>query len=1191
MQIQSLFARDIFRPINGVVKADQLDESSVWQELDEFVVTREMHRIFRDFFTAYCAAIDNPNNADVAGRTGVWVSGFFGSGKSHFLKVLSYLLRNAEHAHDGETRRAVDFFDGKIDDALLLADIKRAVASNTDAVLFNIESKANHNDGRQALLAVFLKVLNERQGYCGDYPHIAHMERFLDGRGKLAEFKAAFLKASGVEWDGNRDAWQFYRDAVIHALVDVLSMTRESAEKWADGAESSFALTAENFCKWVKDYVDRRGKNHRLIFLVDEVGQFIGNDSHLMLSLQTVTEEIGTLCKGRVWVVVTSQEDIDAVLGDAHRVKSNDFSKIAARFRTRLSLSSANVDEVIQSRLLAKVPGVEPDLRAIFDAKGDILRHQLSFSQCGMTFKAYKDSEDFALNYPFAPYQFQLLQKIFESIRRAGATGSHLSRGERSILDAFQSAAQKVALQGTDTLVPLHLFYPSIESFLDTAVKRTIEQAADNASLEQPFDIQLLQVLFLVRYVQEVKGTVENLVTLCMSEIDGDRLALRRRIEESLLRLEKETLISRNGDLYIFLTNEERDISREIKGTDLVAGEETRLLATLLFADVFKEKKKYHHLANGMEFTFNRFCDQQAYGNRADGALQLSVITPLNDAYDSFGQEKCVLESGQDGGCILVKLGNDDVLGREARAYAQTEKFLRHRNDAALPESTRAVLRGLGDENRQRRERLVRILAEMVSQAEYYAASQPLRLSATGPQTALDEAMKYLVENTFAKMGYVGHPSKEPLRELQAILRTGSIGEQTMSADAQPGNRQAVEEVHDYITLSAAASRKVVLQEMIDRRFCLRPYGWPEEELLLIVARLMVCGEITLMMDGAVIPPGKAYDALTNAAKRRRITVLKRQTADPAALQDARALGRELFHEMGPDGEDALFAFLEGKLRAWQTDLDGFRPLAETGHYPGREEIARGLALTRKLLAHADSRAFMEQFNARKADLLALAKDHEDLSHFYRHQKPLWEKLRRGSERLGLNRLQLEQDPGAGRALRRMREILDAPAPYGLIKEVDGLLETAEAVNTVLVAQRRHEALSRIAELTAPLEKDLAAVPADEALRKACLDPLRNLERRVGNEESLAHLAQAEQEAAAAFDAAQQRIQEALPPGSGTAPDTAQKPAVKRSRTVHPARLMTGPFIESRQDADAFVQKLRQELEQALDNGERVQIR
>ena len=116
--------------------------------------------------------------------------------------------------------------------------------------------------------------------------------------------------------------------------------------------------------------------------------------------------------------------------------------------------------------------------------------------------------------------------------------------------------------------MPLYDFYPSIESFLDTAVKKTIDQAEDNASLE-PFDIQLLQVLFLIRYVEEIKGNVDNLVTLCIDEIDADRLALRRKIEESLGRLEKETLISRNGDIYFFLTNEERDINREIKTVDL----------------------------------------------------------------------------------------------------------------------------------------------------------------------------------------------------------------------------------------------------------------------------------------------------------------------------------------------------------------------------------------------------------------------------------------------------------------------------------------------------------------------------------------------------------------------------------------------------------------------------------------------
>ncbi len=163
-----------------------------------------------------------------------------------------------------------------------------------------------------------------------------------------------------------------------------------------------------------------------------------------MLNLQTITEDLGTMCGGRAWVVVTSQEDIDAVLGDLRSTKSHDFSKIQGRFKTRLSLSSANVDEVIQERLLAKVDDeqVKDWLEDTFKEKGDILRNQLSFHNVGMTFKQYKDADDFCRNYPFAPYQFQLLQKIFEAIRKAGATGLHLSRGERSILDAFQSAAQ-----------------------------------------------------------------------------------------------------------------------------------------------------------------------------------------------------------------------------------------------------------------------------------------------------------------------------------------------------------------------------------------------------------------------------------------------------------------------------------------------------------------------------------------------------------------------------------------------------------------------------------------------------------------------------------------------------------------------------------------------------------------------------
>src|ERR1035437_9477113 len=222
MLIKNLFERDIFRPINGVVKADQLDDSSVWQELDEFVLTRELHQHVRKFISWYLEAVDQGKNPDPTGKIGIWISGFFGSGKSHFLKVLSYLLQNHTHAHNGESRLAIEFFESKVKDAMLFADIKRAVVANTDVILFNIDSKADHRTGRDLILRVFLKVLNELQGYSGDHPHIAHMERYLESKGKLKAFHAAYEKHTGLNWLKERDAYQFNRDEVVKALSETL---------------------------------------------------------------------------------------------------------------------------------------------------------------------------------------------------------------------------------------------------------------------------------------------------------------------------------------------------------------------------------------------------------------------------------------------------------------------------------------------------------------------------------------------------------------------------------------------------------------------------------------------------------------------------------------------------------------------------------------------------------------------------------------------------------------------------------------------------------------------------------------------------------------------------------------------------------------------------------------------------------
>ncbi|HDR14373.1 MAG TPA: BREX system P-loop protein BrxC, partial [Desulfobacteraceae bacterium] len=1112
------------------------------------------------------------------------------------LKVLSYLLKNREHTYQGQTMRAVEFFETKIEDAMLFGDIKRAVAPDTDVILFNIDSKADSKTGREAVLAVFLKVLNEKQGYDGDHPHIAHMERYLDRQGKLEAFHAAYRDITGTEWIDERDAYQFNRDQVIEAFQRTLGQSRESAEKWIDNAEGNFSLTVENFASWVKEFLDSRGPQHRLVFLVDEIGQFIGTDGHLMLNLQTVVEDLGTLCEGRAWVIVTAQEEIDKIIGELRSAAKNDFSKIQGRFQMRLSLSSANADEVIQKRLLEKDEPVVADLKALFSEKGDILRHQLSFRECGMTLRAYADAEDFVKNYPFAPYQFRLLQKIFEVIRRVGATGLHLARGERSLLDAFQTAGRNAALKEVGAFVPLYEFYPSIESFLDTTVKRTIEQATDNPSLE-PFDIKLLQVLFLIRYVEEMKGNVDNLVTLCLDEIDADRLALRHRIEASLQRLEKETLINRSGDNYFFLTNEERDVSREIKNVELSSPEEAKILGELLFEDVLKGQVKHRYSKNKMDFVFNRICDMHPIGRRVENGLTVSVITPLADEYPMYGEQKCVLESKNDGGQIIIRLKDDKNLGEELRIHAQTEKYLRIKNDSSLPDSTKRILRENADDNRERRQRLNLMLGEMLTEADYFADGQGIQIKASTPAACLSDALEYLITNSFSKMGYLKHLSQDPLKEIQAVLRTNDVTQLTLALTMEENNPQALEELRNYVELCDIKHHQIVIHDMIEKRFNARPYGWPDMEVILLVARLLAIGEISLKLENETLPLNKVYEPIKTPAKWRKLTIHKRKTSDPMALQKARQLGQDVFSTMGPDNEDALCAFLRERLRIWEEALLRFKPLADTGDYPGKKEIDEALGLIKPLLSLGESYRFIERFNQQKDDLLDLSDEYHNLEQFYENQRPTWEKLRAAHQKFTLNHLELDRDMNASAALKRMEEILTAPAPYGMLYEAEGLIRTVGEVNEALIQKGREKVAVKIPALIEEIKTELDAVSADDDLHAECLNALQKLHDQALKQESIAHLNQAEQEAQKAFDWAMEKIEKFVskppvkPATAGEGPAVKPPVAIKPRCIVNAAELAGPNYLETSDDIDKFLRDLREKLEDAIKTGKRVQIR
>jgi len=1203
MIIKDLFTKPIARPINGVIKADQNDSESIFQELDEYVVTRELDDHFRRFLSAYLGQDAGAQSS----WNGVWISGFFGSGKSHFLKIMSYALANTSVSRNGLTRQAIDFFDDKITDAMLAADLRRAAQIKSTVILFNVDSKADGHD-EHAILNVFLRVFNETLGYCAHYPHIAHLERYLASRGKLEAFHQAFEAHAASTWAQERDAYQFHVDETMAALADAIGLNRSDADAWFDKFEADFRPNIETFAKWVKEYLDSSDVE-RVVFLADEIGAFIGQDGRLMTNLQTVVENLGTICEGRAWVVVTSQADMDAVIGDLRSSKSNDFSKIQGRFRTRLSLSGAHANEVIQKRLLKKDAPVLQELERLYSAKADILRNQVSFRETGMTFKAFADEADFAAVYPFVPYQFQLVQKVFDASRTHGATGAHLAKGERSMLDAFQTAAVAVSDDEVGRLVPFHRFYPAIESFLEDIVRRAIKGVDTNTSL-QPFDADVLKTLFLIRYVDEIKGNVDNLVTLFIDEIDADRLALRNKIEASLNRLEGQTLVNRNGVNFYFLTNEERDISKEIMGVQTSTAEELKLLNEIIYDDILRtvSRGKFRHKATDSDFDIGRFTDSHPYSTRVDGALVLNVITPLGDDYDEYDDARAILKSLDNDGHVIVRLENDKELAREIRRYLQTEKLIDRKSDGSQPDSVVRILQDQARENTERRGRIAVVIGRLIENARYYAAGQHLPGLSGSPQAMVEEALTYLIDNTFSKLDYLDHRSSDPRGDIPSTLRTTL--DEGLGLEGGQHNTRALKEVRDHVVLMAQANKQIVLFDLVTR-FGRRPYGWNEWETVLLVARLVAHGEVTLAAGGELLPREKMWNELDGSNKWRRVTIQVRKSVARDTLQKVRDLAKDMFGKTAPDAEDALAAHLRKQLSGWETELSSWVQVAETGTYPGKSEMSDGRGVIRKALAIAEDATFLEHVLEHRDDLRDLAEDHADVSGFYLTQRTAWDDMGKALSRFKANEIELLKDEASRKAIERIKSIRAMPAPYSSISEGARLIAEIDTVNNTIVAERRAHAFEKVDDLIGKIQAELDRNSSSPELRNRALLPLQQIRKRIETEMSIAHIFQFQEQARDAYDEAFDLIEresavvavvqaekpDAGPPKPGPVdgrPDhpAPQRPSPKPRIVVHPAKFVdAGHFIETAEDAKAFITKLEARLMRAIQSNERIEIR
>lgn len=1037
MQIKEMFRKEIDRELQGVIVVGQGAETNVAQELEEYVVTRELQRHFADFFAAYKKGI-----LGTTPKMGVWISGFFGSGKSHFLKILSYLLENKQVGD----KHALDFFidDKKITNQMVLADMKLAADTPTDVILFNIDSKSESNskENKDAIVNVFLKVFNEMQGFCGSMPYLADLERHLAEADQLAAFKEKFEDAYGDAWEDSRQDFDFIQDTVVEVLVD-MGMSEPAARNWCEKAMEPYQISIEDFAKRVKAYLDKKGSNHHVVFLVDEIGQYIGDDSKLMLNLQTVTEELGKECQGKVWVIVTSQQDIDSIT----KVKGNDFSKIQGRFDTRLSLSSANVDAVIKKRILEKTDTAAQSLRLIYDQKGTIIKNLIVFND-GVEKKLYANAEDFAEVYPFVPYQFNLLASVLTSIRTHGASGKHLSEGERSMLALFKESAMQLMNEETGAIVPFHKFYDALENFLDHSHSSVIIRAYDNSYInpekkeKDVFAINVLKTLFLIKYVVEIEANVDNITSLMISNIDDDRLALKAEVEEALKVLMRQMLIQKNGSVYVFLTDEEQEINNEIEKENVEMPEVLTKIAEMIFEDIFPSKK-YQYPAFGGRYTFpfNQMVDDRPYKANQSYDIGLRVLTPWYEG----GVEDSTLRmiSGQ-GKEVLVALPNDDSFLTEMRAYLKIERFLRKNTSVQLAKYE-AIKEAKRVEMRERNSNAKLYLTEALKDATIYVNGDVLRTSGKEVNSRINEAIGRLVQTVYHKLSYITAPMGET--DIRKLFRSSNQLSLTLE-DSSEANVHALDDVLQFIGGNSRMHMKTSMKTIKDR-FMKAPYGFVEDDVQWLVARLFKRGDLAFTVNGeSVNANNRTEEELVGYITKKQFVdklLMEVRVRVPEKQKKAvRTIMKELFNVL-PTAEDEDTMMSEFRRHCERTiaSIDRLEPRYQLYAYPGRQVLAEGKKLMSSLLQINAPLEFFKEVSDGQDELLDFGEDFEPVQKFFSPNSEQEQIFRRALDMLGIydDSKTYIVNTALEDVVRQMRSIVGMKTPYREIPKLPELRE------------------------------------------------------------------------------------------------------------------------------------------------------
>ncbi len=400
--IKDILVLDLSEDIKDVIDLEDRDENEIQQELESYIVTDGIGRHINKFTDLFTSNIK---------ETGCWISGFYGSGKSYFGKMLGHILANPNINGTPARERFIARLKGVTDESLIENAIRKLDAVNSRVIFLDVAKQNTENGLAFTLFANFLKSL----GFRDDLYGYMEFDLFLDG--EYEAFKEKARQLGDKDWDelkkSNKQVAKIMRNGFAsmgysEAEYEEMKNTYEFSIEHFDATKFKTELE-----KYLKIHTDET-----LVFIFDEASEAVSLGKISLLDLEGISEALSSI-SSKVWTVAIAQEKLDDVINNAN-VNKSQLTKVTDRFKTKIHLESTEVDVIIRSRLLQKKSTYFNELVAYYRQNEGLVSDATNLKS---TFPTKTDSaEDFATYYPFHKYQFDILQKFLFSSNALVAT-------------------------------------------------------------------------------------------------------------------------------------------------------------------------------------------------------------------------------------------------------------------------------------------------------------------------------------------------------------------------------------------------------------------------------------------------------------------------------------------------------------------------------------------------------------------------------------------------------------------------------------------------------------------------------------------------------------------------------------------------------------------------------------------------